>query len=1377
MRKLFTFFFALIAGAATLVAESGTGGSLYWNLTDGVLTISGNANMNDYDTYASIAPWHSLRQSITSVVIQDGVKSIGAYAFRECDAMTSVTIPNSVTSIGIRAFDHCAGLTSVAVSASVTNIGNYAFKGCAALTGIEVDDENPNYASADGVLFNKDKTTLIHYPSGNARKEYTIPDGVNSFGDTFMDCALTSLTIPGSVTRIGTSAFYENKALTAVSIAEGVTEIRENAFYKCTALTAIAIPNSVTRIGNYAFRGCKALTSAVIGDGVTDIGTLAFAECSALTSLTIGKSVTTIPGSTFDISNLTSVTWNAKNGERYDFGVGSKITSFVFGEEVESIPANCCQYMNNLTSIIIPNSVTSIGTGAFGNCEGLTSATLGNSVTTIGDNAFWSCVSLKSINLPASVTSIGSAAFNVCSSLTSVVIPDGVTSIERNTFRMCESLTSVTIPASVSSIGEGAFLGCESLASLTIPAGVTSIGKQAFFNCAALTSLTIPDGVTGIEDETFAGCSALTSITIGKNVTSIGQRVFAGCDGITSFDVAADNTNYCTVDGVLFNKDKTTLIQYPSGKEGAYTIPDGVTGFGGAFYYCYGLTSLTIPDGVTGIDDDAFYGCVRLTSVSIPNSVTRIGDAAFAACIALESISIPDGVTTLEPNAFYYCTGLTSATIGNGITTIPNATFWGCSALNTVTIGKNVTGFGNNVFKECPGLKSIIWNARNGTCYDFGSQVESFTFGEEVESIPYKCCYSMSGLKSVTIPNSVTRIGGCAFQYCSGLTDVTIGKNVESIEGYAFYYCTGVQTITCNAATPPACEAEVFTGLNTEEITLHVPDASIAAYSATEPWSSFQLPIAAGSCGENLEWNYSDGVLTISGNGDMEWEGDNAPWASSASYINEIILPAGITGIADYAFYGCSNVQAVSCDALTPPLCGEGAFEGVPECTLRVPCESVQAYSNTEPWSSFEIPSTSGTFGENDRLAWQLSCEGELIISGNGIITPVDELGFAYPWDDYTEDITSVVVEEGITGLSSLFGGYLYNLESLSLPNSLTSIGGGAFNKCEKLTSVSIPHAVTTIGSKAFSNCTGLTTITLGYGLEELEENAFTHSINSLVSVTCFAVTPPVCRPGVFSGMDSEEKLKDITLYVPAQSVGAYEAAEVWKDFNIQPLSEPSEPLILAAGDCGAEEYNLTWEIDVHWLDVETTEPEQGAESDTEVVLTISGTGDMTNWINPALFNNNLSLPRHLLPEGQNKLPADESPEQIAPWYPFREFIQRIAVEEGVTGIGDYAFYGCSNVQAISCDALTPPACGEGAFEDVDRAIPLYVPESSVEAYKDAAQWKEFDVQAEEQQTPTGLEQFSILNSQFSIRKLFRNGVLYLMYNGTMYDVQGRKVE
>ena len=442
------------------------GENVTWSLnTDtGVLAISGSGDMDNYD-WDNSAPWYSQWDStIKSVNIENGVTSIGDYAFYGCSSLTSVTFPDSVTSIGYSAFDGCSSLTSVTIPDSVTSIGNLAFYGCSSLTSV------------------------------------TIPDSVTSIGYcAFSECSsLTSVTIPDSVTSIGENAFSECISLTEILVESENPEYssvggvlfnkNKTELLCCPAGKSgkYVIPNSVTSIDHFAFVGCSSLTSVTIPDRVTSIGECTFDGCSSLTSVTIPDSVTSIGG--------------------YAFSGCSSLTSVTIPDSVTSIGENAFYGCSSLTSVTIPDSVTNTGYGVFSNCSSLTSVTIPDSVTSMVGGAFSGCSSLTSVIIPDSVTSIGNSAFHGCSSLTSVTIPNSVTSIGDWAFKECSSLTSVTIPDSVTSIGYWAFDGCSSLTSITIPDSVTSIGSNAFVESNAFEgcdNLTIY-GYSGTKAETYA---------------------------------------------------------------------------------------------------------------------------------------------------------------------------------------------------------------------------------------------------------------------------------------------------------------------------------------------------------------------------------------------------------------------------------------------------------------------------------------------------------------------------------------------------------------------------------------------------------------------------------------------------------------------------------------------------------------------------------------------------------------------------------------------------------------------------------------------------------------------------------------------------------
>jgi len=345
------------------------------------------------------------------------------------------------------------------------------------------------------------------------------------------------------------------------------------------------------------------------------------------------------------------------------------------------------------------------------------------------------------------VTGIGRWAFSECSDLTGVTIPDSVTSIGVNPFAFCPLLLNInvssnslayeqmdgvlfdkqrkmlisypggregayTIPEGILIIGESAFQDCSGLTKVTIPDSVTSIRDFAFSSCQGLTSVTIPDSVTSIALRAFSYCSGLVSVTIPVSVTSIGENPFVQCP-LSYIGVSPDNPTFEQMDGVLFDKQRKVLVSYPGGREGTYTIPEGVQVIGDcAFEGCFNLTSVTIPNSVTSIADWAFGYCSGLTSVIIPNSVVSIGSYAFSGCDGLTNLTIGDSVTSIGNDAFEWCSGLTSVIIPNSVTSIGDGAFAWCSSLTSVTIPNSVTSIDDDAFEWC---KKVTLSVEQGS--------------------------------------------------------------------------------------------------------------------------------------------------------------------------------------------------------------------------------------------------------------------------------------------------------------------------------------------------------------------------------------------------------------------------------------------------------------------------------------------------------------------------------------------------------------------------------------------------------------------------------------------------------------------------------------
>lgn len=534
--------------------------------------------------------------SITSVSIPNSVTEIGKDAFLDCSSLKTITVdssnadfasdsgvlfnkaktrlllypigntrktyavPQNVTSIAGSAFNGCSVITNVSIPAGVTSIGDGAFGLCENLGSITVDPANGSYVSANGILFNKDKTTLIQYPGGDTQSTYVIP---------------------GTVTLIDSYAFSGCADLTSVSIPNTVSDIRDHAFADCTGLAGVVLPNNLTGLGDYAFSGCSALASVTLSAGLGSLGDGVFDGC-ALTSFDIPAGVTAVGNSTFaDCAELGEIT------------IPAGVTSL--GDEAFRGTA--------LTTVTVPASVTSVGEGTFQSCTRLSSADLSSGLTNIGDCAF-SGTDLSSVTIPKTVSTLGQGVFEDCGSLEKLSVASGNTyyATDNGVLFSNDQNTLIQYPDGNADT------------SYVIPAGTETVSDSAFCGAGNLNTISIPDGLTTIGGNAFEG-TMISSVNIPSSVTEIDDGVFSQCSNLSDITVDAANADYSSLDGVLFDKGQTVLMQYPCGSsQDSYTIPDGVSAIGnGSFDGIIDLTTLTIPDSVKTIDSSAFGSCDNLT--------------------------------------------------------------------------------------------------------------------------------------------------------------------------------------------------------------------------------------------------------------------------------------------------------------------------------------------------------------------------------------------------------------------------------------------------------------------------------------------------------------------------------------------------------------------------------------------------------------------------------------------------------------------------------------------------------------------------------------------------------------------------------------------
>jgi hypothetical protein len=408
-----------------------------------------------------------------------------------------------------------------------------------------------------------------------------------------------------------------------------VTSIGDEAFFGDTNLVSVTLPGSLTNIGIEAFNSCLSLTNIMVPASVISIGDYAFFYCTNLSAITVDAAnpfYSSLDGVLFNHDQTTLIQFPfAKNGSYSIPGTVTNLADGAFGKDLNGTFPPFYSDCPGLTNLIIPGSLANLPDYAFSHCGGLTSVTLSSGVASLGTEAFSFCFNLTSVAIPDSVTNIGELAFYY------------------------SGLTNATIPGSVINLGLGAFAVCGNLSSVTIQDGVGSIGEAGFNFCTNLTSVTIPDSVTSVGERAFWFCSELTNAIIGSGVTNVGSYAFSGCGSLLNIEVNANNLFYSSDDGVLFNEDQSSLIQFPGGKGGGYTVPEGVTNIAD---YAFGT--------LLG-DSYIFYPLagVNLTNIIISSSVTTIGDGNFPLLNNLTNIYFEGDAPIVSADEASYGPGVT----------------------------------------------------------------------------------------------------------------------------------------------------------------------------------------------------------------------------------------------------------------------------------------------------------------------------------------------------------------------------------------------------------------------------------------------------------------------------------------------------------------------------------------------------------------------------------------------------------------------------------------------------------------------------------------------------------------------------------------------
>ena len=703
--------------------------------------------------------------------------------------------------------------------------------------------------------------------------------------------------------------------------------------------------------------------------------------------------------------------------------------------------------------------------------------------------------------------------------------------------------------------------------------------------------LTIPESipfrhrifnVTSIDYNAFTGCTELTSVGIPNSVTSIDGQPFSGCTDLTSIYVDANNTKYDSRENcnAIIEKSSNKLI---AGCKNTI-IPNSVTSIGiSAFSGCTGLTSIEIPNSVTSIGISAFSGCTGLTSIEIPNSVTSIGSSAFTGCSGLTSIIvnhdntifdsrdncnaiintstnslilgckntvIPNSVTSIGWYAFKGCTGLTSIEIPNSVTSIGWDAFSGCTGLTSIEIPNSVTSIEGSAFYGCTGLTSV----------EIPNSVTS------IGSHAFRYC---TGLTSVVIPNSVTTIGNEAFEDCTGLTSVFIPNSVTSIGYLAFYGCTGLASVVIPSSVT-SISGDVFQGC-TGLASIHV-DPNNTTYDSRENCSAIiekstntlligckntVIPNSVTSI-EGGAFYGCTGLTSVEIPNSVTSIGSNAFYGCTG--LTSITIPNSVTSIGWGAFSGCTGLASIEIPNSVTSIDGAAFYGCTGLASVVIPSSVTSINGNVfdgcTGLASIHVDPNNTTYDSRENCSAIIEkSTNTLLIGCKNTVIPNSVTSIEGGAFSGCTGLTSIEIPNSVTSIGwGAFSGCT-GLTSIEIPNSVTSIEGGAFYGCTGLTSVEIPNSVTSIGEYAFLGCTGLTSVTIPNSVTSIGECAF--ALEGLTSIIANGAVPPDIHYdydwdfglATYSGFSGVDKTNCI-LYVPVGCKSAYEKAGGWSEFQ-----------------------------------------------------------------------------------------------------------------------------------------------------------------------------------------------------------------------------------
>lgn len=845
--------------------------------------------------------------SLGSITLPAGVKEIGGTAFVGCTALESITLPEGLRTIGTMAFSNCISLKNVSIPASVEKIAVDAFRYCPGLTAIHVDDENAWYTSdARGVLFTKDKRTLLLYPGGNHTGQYTVPDETET---------------------ISPHAFAHSEYLYRVTIPEGVTTIGDDAFYSCSRMDLVKIPASVK-----------------------SIGTEAFALCTSLSKIEVAK------GSRYYADHSDGVLYTKDYSRLICYPNGKEDAYFAVPSAVKTIEECSFYYNKHITKVAILPGTETVKNYAFKFCENLKTAEIYNTEVKLMQNSFYgSSGSFTVYGFADSSTEEYADRFSM--KFTSL---DTLASCGETVYWKLDSRGKLTV------YGYGAMYDWTSpdetpwhkqaarIKSVYVDYGVSRIGSCAFADLTAVTRITLVESLVHIGAGAFRGCASLTQMFIPQGVRDMAADAFRDCEKLSYFSVDGDNAMYSSVSDVLCSKDGRVLYRYPPAKkDSSFSVPDSVAVLAdGAFAGANELKTLYVLNQHVTLGADLFSGrtgdpvtiggyvgsaaeayaaanghpfsAIMEWRLDDTGTITITGRGEMTAWsrpedvpwhekrASIRRVVIEDGITTIANYAFYNCTALTEITLGNAVKSMGKWSFGNCDALRAIRVAADNPHYASDEAGALfNGDKTVL------LMYPPRAEAMSYTVPDGTREIGNRAFYGCGHLTEIRLPDTVTVIGDFAFAHLTALPGITLPDGVTRIGQYAFAGCTALQTIRIPAGVEEIGRRAFH---YCDALAAITADEANAMYSSDEDGVLFNedktslIRYPAGNA--RRQYTVPDGVTII---GEAAFDGCGMEFIRLPASVREI----GMGAFRQCRFLICADVYNRAC------VFGQGAFAAV----------------------------------------------------------------------------------------------------------------------------------------------------------------------------------------------------------------------------------------------------------------------------------------------------------------------------------------------------------------------------------------------------------------------------------------------------------------